>query len=114
MSGLWPRLTLTEEEKKEPLKLVYNSDRSLSFFAPSIGEWLYEECLNQRGIEGASKFEPLMTDENDGIVLRFVDSYSWAWGYLSVVGASSANPAGSVKKSYERYKAAKFKFLPVN
>ena len=111
----WPKLTLTKEENKEPLTLVYNSDWTLSFFAPSIDKWLKVNggaYLTQQGIEGASKFEPLITtdeNENGGIVLRFVDS----WGYLSVAGVSSAN-RGSVKTSYERYKAAQSEFLPVN
>ena len=108
----WPKLTLTEEANKEPLKLVYNSDWSISFFAPSIGKWLKVDggaYLIQQGIEGASQFEPLMTNENDGIVLRTVPF----WEYLSIAGDDSAEP-GSVKTSSDGYKAAKFKFLPVN
>ena len=61
-TGNPPWLTMTEEANKEPLKLVYNSDRSLSFFVPSIGKWLRALVLvylDQQYFEGASKFEPL-------------------------------------------------------
>ena len=76
------KLVLTHEANKKPLKLVYNSDRSLSFYSPTVGKWLQTSVVGlhgflvQRSIEYASKFEPLIgSDESDGIVLRTVQRW---------------------------------------
>ena len=44
----WAELVVTSEENKEPLKLVYNSDRSLSFYSTTVGKWLQTSCLDVR------------------------------------------------------------------
>lgn len=69
---------LSKETKIEPLNVVHNSDRSLSFNSTNIGKWLrkrtnFDHVFFDERIEDAAKFEPLIDlDESDGIVLRTV------------------------------------------
>lgn len=100
-------LVLNSGEYKEPLKLAYNSGRSLSFYSPTIGEWLRfasaTSLVFDESIGGASKFEPLIeSDGNDGIILRTVQY----WDNLC------ARNAGVIWTSKDR--ATKFNFLAVD
>ena len=116
----WTELVLTSEANKEPLKIVYNSDRTISFSfqlstkrngacwheqngSDTDTKWL-RTCNDSvfLDIEAATKFEPLIgPDECDGIALRTVQ----CWDNLY------AN-YGYIKGSKD--KATKFMFLPVN
>ena len=105
-------LVLTSETNKEPLKLVFNSDRSLSFYSPTVGKWLRTSALGvytfviQRSIEDASKFEPLIgADESDGVVLRTVQRWDNFDGRIRLP---------SVWRAFDTYTTIKFNFLPVN
>ena len=102
-------LVLTSEAFKVSLKLVYNSDKSLSFYSKSSGKWLRTSVwgvfLDQQNAEDASKFEPLLgPDESDGVVLRSVQ----CWENLC---AGSGFSSSCVLTSG---RAIKFNFLPVN
>ena len=102
---------LTIEANKMPLKLVYNSGRSLSFYSTNMDKWLRISgsgvLLDQQSIEGASKFEPLIGyDENDGFVLRSVQCWNNLFGACSRL--FSERICASMNKS------TKFNFLSVN
>ena len=108
-------LVLTSEADKKPLKLVYNSKRSLSIYSPTVGKWLGTSGLNllfdQQSIEGAEKFEPLIEpDKSDGVVLRSVQS----WDNLRVWYELVRTTDGKVQKGLLRHSVGKFNFFPVN
>ena len=102
-------LVLTGEAFKVPLEVVYNSDKSLSFYSPTIDKWLHTSVwgvfLDQLNAEDASKFEPLIGPaESDGVVLRSVQ----CWENLCAgFGFSSSCVLTSGR-------AIKFNLLPIN
>ena len=102
-------LVLTSEANKVPLEVVYNSDKSLSFYSPTIDKWLQTSVwgvfLDQENAEDASKFEPFIgPDESDGVVLRSVqcwDNLCAGFGFSSSCVLTSG-------------RAIKFNLLPIN
>ena len=124
------RLVLTSEANKEPLKIVYNSDRTISFSfqlatkrngacwqepTKTDTKWL-RTCSNSvfLDIEAATKFEPLLgPDEGDGIALRTVQ----CWDNLYVTPPCLDCRGTEITKGYivgSRDKGTNFMFLPVN
>ena len=66
------------EYHKKVLKLVYNSDRSLSFYSPAMNKYVrtsgHQVLFDHQST--ATKFEPLFgSNETDGIVLRTVQCW---------------------------------------
>lgn len=107
-------LVLTSEANKKPLKLFYNSKKSISFYSPTARKWLGTSGLNlllDQSIGSALEFEPLIEpDKSDGIVLRSVQS----WENLRVCYELVRTTDGKVQKGLLRHSVEKFNFLPVN
>ena len=124
------RLVFTSEANKEPLKLVHNSDRTISFqfqiATESNGDcWQQQKPTNTTwlracsrsvflDIEVATKFEPLIgPDEGAGITLRTVQ----CWDNLYVTPPCLDCRGTEITKGYivgSRDKGTNFMFLPVN
>ena len=108
-------LVLTNEANKKPLKLVYNSDRAISFYSTTMCKWLrinnWNVVFDQQNIEDASKFEPLIgSDKSDGVVLRSVHT----WENLCAIYGYGLEYVFSRTVGASKGQAIKFNFLPVN